>query len=453
VDYIPVTQDDRRAMLEAIGVSSVEDLFAQIPNDCRLKRQLDLPQAMSEPELISHLTELAARNKNIDQMPCFLGAGAYDHFIPAIVEDVARKSELYTAYTPYQAEISQGILQVIYEFQTLICELTAMDISNASVYDGATALSEAVLMAVHTSGCSRIVLAGAVNPQYVQTVRTYVGGLDITVEQVPWTSSSGQVDLEALRAALRERAACVVVQHPNFFGLLEPMDEISTISHAADAQVIASVDPISLGLLKPPGAFGVDIAVGEAQGLGNALSFGGPYVGFLACTEQYMRRIPGRVVGEAYDANGQRGFVLALQTREQHIRRGRATSNICTNQALCALIAAAYLEAMGKQGLREVAELCLQKAHYCAEQIEQLDGFSLRFSAPFFKEFVVTCPSDPVEINKRLLQRGIIGGLPLNTLHGPAAQEMTNAMLICVTEQRTREQIERFVKALDESIT
>lgn len=453
MDYIPVTQDDRKSMLEAIGASSVEDLFAQVPSDCRLQRLLNLPQAMSEPELISHLTGLAARNKNVDQMPCFLGAGAYDHFVPAIVEDVAGKSELYTAYTPYQAEISQGILQVIYEFQTLMCELTAMDISNASLYDGATALSEAVLMAIHASGCNRVVLAGAVNPQYAQTVRTYLGGLGISVEQVPWDSKSGQVDLQALRGALRESAACVVVQHPNFFGLLEPMDEISTTSHAAGAQVIASVDPISLGLLKPPGEFGVDIAVGEAQGLGNALSFGGPYVGFLACTDRYMRRIPGRVVGEAYDANGRRGFALVLQTREQHIRRGRATSNICTNQALCALIAAAYLEAMGKHGLREVAELCLQKAHYCAEQIDQLSGFSLRFPAPFFKEFVVTCPSDPVEINKRLLQRGTIGGLPLSKLPGQAAQEPANAMLICVTEQRTREQIDDFVKALGESAT
>jgi glycine dehydrogenase subunit 1 len=442
VDYVPITDDDRRAMLQAIGVGALEELFEQVPDECRLGRPLDLPEAMSEPELLAHLRSLAALNSNADDMLCFLGGGAYDHFVPSIVEDVARKSELYTSYTPYQPDISQGILQAIFEFQTLICELTGMDLANASVYDGATALAEACLMAADATGRRRVVIAGAVNPSHVATVATYVSGQGIAVEESPWDPRTGQTDLSSLKDAAGDDAACVAFQHPNFLGVLEPVDEIVATAHRAGALAVASVNPIALAILRRPGEFGADIAVGEAQPLGNALNFGGPYVGFMTCRAEHLRRMPGRLVGETQDAHGRRAFTLILQTREQHIRREKATSNICTNQALCALTAAAYLEAMGKQGLVEVATLCLQKAHYCAEQIARLDGFCLPLAGPFFHEFVVGCPSEPAAIVRRLSDKGILGGVPL--------RGMENAMLVCVTEQRTREQIDRYVAALAE---
>ncbi|MCJ7509400.1 MAG: aminomethyl-transferring glycine dehydrogenase subunit GcvPA [Dehalococcoidia bacterium] len=430
--YIANTAADRQAMLAAIGVASVEELFADIPAEFCIG-ELSLPPALSEPELVRELSALAGRNRPADGMPCFLGGGAYRHFIPSVVGEVIGRSEFATAYTPYQAEISQGTLQTIFEFQSMVCELTAMDVANAGMYDGASALAEACLMAAAISGRRRIALLSTLHPHHQAVVRTYAFGRGLAVDVMPPDG-----------LALSEEHACLAVPQPNFFGYFLPdVEAVERAVHAAGALFIVSADPISLGLFQPPGEYGADVVVGEGQSLGSPLNFGGPYLGLFACRQQYLRQMPGRIVGRTSDAQGRTGYVLTIQTREQHIRRERATSNICTSQQLVALAATVYLAAMGKQGLRQVAELCYHKAHYAAQRIAQLPGYALAFDDLFFKEFVVRCPRPPSEVNRALLERGIGGGLDVS-------QYVEDGLLLCVTEMNTRQEIDRLVEALAE---
>ena len=365
--YFPNTDADRRAMLEAIGATSIDELFAMIPAELRMARELCVPPGLGELELTAHLARLAAANTPAGETACFLGGGSYDHFIPAVVDMVAARSEFYTAYTPYQPEASQGSLQAFFEYQTLVAQLTGMDVSNASLYDGGSAAAEAVLMAMHATGRSRIVTAASVHPEYRQVLSTYLANLG--VDLVTLDTPEGAVCVPELATAVDDRTACVLVQQPNFFGCLEEVEPMAEIVHQAGGLLVASVDPISLGILKRPGDYGADIVVAEGQSLGNPMAFGGPYLGLLACREQFVRRMPGRLVGQTVDRHGRRCWVLTLQTREQHIRREKATSNICTNQGLLALRATVYLALMGPAGMRGVAELCLQKARYAAERL------------------------------------------------------------------------------------
>jgi len=440
--YIPHTDADRRAMLEAIGVASVEELLAPVPEALRLRRPLALPPPLSEPELVGHLARLARGNRGASELVCFLGAGAYDHYVPAVVDHLAGRSEFLTAYTPYQAEISQGVLQSIYEFQSLICDLTGMEVANASMYDGATALAEAGFMALRcTKQRNTLVISRSVHPHARQVLRTYADGLDIRIREVPF--ADGTTDLEALRKAVTSRTAAVILQHPNFFGCLEDVREAAALAHRAGALLVVSVDPVSLGLLRRPGDLGADIVVGECQGLGTPLSYGGPYAGFFASRTAFVRQMPGRIVGKTVDAEGNPGYVLTLQAREQHIRRARATSNICTNEAWIALRATVHLAVLGREGLREVARLCLQKAHYLKDRLVAL-GWQPAFSAPFFKEFAIKTPEPPARLNRRLLKAGILGGLDL----GPYGRSLKHHWLLCVTEKRTKEEMDRLVEAV-----
>ncbi|MFZ5862042.1 MAG: aminomethyl-transferring glycine dehydrogenase subunit GcvPA [Nitrospirota bacterium] len=442
MEYLPNTADDHRAMLSTIGVERFEDLLTEIPARARLNRPLALPPALSELEVRREIGGLLDRNAHADRSPCFLGAGAYDHAIPSIVPFLASRSEFSTSYTPYQAEMSQGLLQTIFEFQTMVCELTGMDVANASMYDGASALAEAALMACRVTKRSRIVVAGTIHPHHRAVLTTYLSGISHPVHTVRITD--GRADLDDLRRSLTDDTAAVLVQHPNFLGNLEDVAAIAEAAHGRGALAVASVDPLSLGLLAPPGLWGADVAVGEGQALGNAMSFGGPFVGFMATKKDFMRQIPGRIVGATVDTKGRPGYCLTLQAREQHIRRERATSNICTNQALMALTASIYLATLGPNGLREVGEQCLAKSHYAAERIAAVKGFSRASSAPFFKEFVLRTPRPPAELNAALLKAGIIGGLDLGRFDAAWA----NQWLICVTEKRTRQEIDRLVEVL-----
>ena len=440
--YIPMTDADRQRMLAAIGVSSFDELISHIPEQYKLKGLLNLPRGLSEYEATRLLRDLSARNLSTDEYVCFLGAGAYDHFVPAAVDHILLRSEFYTAYTPYQPEVSQGTLQAIYEYQTLICELTGMDVANASMYDGASALAEAALMSVAQTRRRRVLVAATLHPLYRKVLDTYTRGQGIEVVTVPETA--GRTDTSALKKLLTEASACVLVQHPNFYGVLEDVDAISEATHAAGALLVTSNDPISLALLKPPGAYDADIATGEGQPLGIPLSFGGPYLGIFAVKKNLVRRMPGRLIGMTTDTQGRRGFVMTLQTREQHIRREKATSNICTNQGLMALAATVHLALLGKQGFRRVAEMSLQKSHYLARQIAQVPGCELAFDQPFFKEFVVRTPVAATEIVEKLLERKIFAGVPLSQFYPKRPHEL----LVAVTEKRTREEMDAFVQAL-----
>src|SRR5438045_1154817 len=401
-------------MLEQIGVKSLEELFQQVPDAVRLKRSLNVPPALPEMELTRHVQALAAANQSADRAVCFLGGGSYDHFIPAVVDAIAGRSEYYTAYTPYQAEASQGSLQAFFEFQTLICQLTGLDVANASLYEGGSAVAEAVIMALNVMPKRhRVLIAESVHPEYRLTLNTYLANLNAQVTTLP--TPRGTLDPDELAKAIDEETACVVVQHPNFFGCLEEVEALASLAHERGALFIVSFDPISLGLLNRPGQYGADIAVAEGQCLGNPMSYGGPYLGILACRDEFVRKMPGRLVGQTVDRNGKRCWVLTLQTREQHIRREKATSNICTNQGLFALRAAAYLTALGPQGLRETAELCVQKSHYLAEQLVEVSGVSLKFRRPFFKEFTVQVKGAATEVLRRLLDAGYHGRPPLGT--------------------------------------
>jgi glycine dehydrogenase subunit 1 len=426
-------------MLEQIGAPSVEDLFRAIPDQLRLRRPLNVPPALTEMELTQHLHELAMRNR---AAVCFLGGGSYDHFIPAVVDAVAGRSEYYTAYTPYQAEASQGSLQAFFEYQTLICQLTGLDVANASLYDGGSAVAEAVLMALTVNQrYGQVLVADSVHPEYRRTLATYLENLEPRVVTLP--ASPGGLDPDDLKRAINDHTSCVVVQHPNFFGCLEEVEALVEITHAHGALFIVSFDPISLGLLKRPGQYGADIAVAEGQCLGNLMSYGGPYLGILACREKFVRKMPGRLVGQTVDRQGRRCWVLTLQTREQHIRREKATSNICTNQGLMALKAAVYLAALGPQGLLETAELCTRKAHYAAEQLGRLPGARLRFDRPFFKEFTVEVPGDVEVVLSRLLKAGYHAGLDLGRWY----PKLKQCVSVAVTEQRTRSEIDGLVTA------
>lgn len=442
--FTQFTDIEVKQTLEAIGVDSIDALFSTVPPHSRLNRDLDLPPGLSEPELLAQTGSLASRNRDCTELVCFLGGGAYDHFIPTLVDAMAGQTEFLTAYTPYQAEASQGILQLFYEFQTMVCLITGMEAANASLYEGASAAAEAVLMAASIKKRNRVVVAESVHPDTLQVLRTYthLQGLQITTVPTP----EGVLDEQALGAALNESTAALVVQSPNFFGCVERLDRITPAAHGSGALVIVAADPIACGLVKPPGAFGVDLVVGEGQPLGIPLQYGGPYLGLLAGREKYLRKMPGRVVGMARDSHGRRGFCLALQTREQHIKRERATSNICTNQGLLAVRAAVYLSAMGKRGLAEAASQCFDKAHYAAREIARLDGYDLRFPAPFFKEFTVrTTRGDVKQVLSACRERGLLAGVPL----GPLDERLSDCFLVAVTEQRTKEQIDNLVAALD----
>ena len=428
--YLPNTDADRNAMLREIGVSSVEDLYQDIPEKLR-HAHFNLPPPLSELELKKELQQQANRNVNLNDYACFLGAGSYRHFIPSTIEHITGRSEFYTAYTPYQAEVSQGTLQTIYEYQSLICQLTGMEVSNAGMYDGGTAAAEAAIMACVMAKKSRAAVLSTVNPVYREVIDTYVKGRNFSVETVKSDST------------LSPDCACLIVQQPNFFGHFEEMKSYVQKAHAIGALLITIVDPISLGMLSSPGDYGADIAVGEAQPLGIPTSFGGPYLGIFACRRQYVRQMPGRIVGQTVDTEGRPGYVMTLVTREQYIRRERATSNICTSEALMALAATVYLATLGKTGLRQVAELCYHKAHYAAGAIGKLTGYSLVFPQPFFKEFAIRCPAAPAQINQALWEKGIIGGLDTSHL-------IDNTMLFCVTEMNSRAEIDRLVKILGE---
>ena len=441
--YIPNTDADRRAMMSAIGIDSVDELLTVIPDEVRLDAPLNLPAALSELELHDTMGGMAARNGSADRMASFVGGGMYDHFVPSAISHLAGRSEFLTSYTPYQPEVSQGTLQGIYEFQTMICELTGLDVANASMYDGASAAAEAAMLARAATRRDRVVLAGSLHPHYAETVRTYAHGPGIVVETLP--CPDGALDPGRLESALSDDTACVIVQHPNFFGCLESMRDLERVVHGAGALLVMAVDPISLGVIESPGAYGADIAVGEGQSMGNQVSYGGPALGFFAARDRFVRRMPGRIAGQTVDQAGRRGFVLTLQAREQHIRRDKATSNICTSQQLNALMATIYLSLIGKQGLKEVAELCLQKSHYAAERINGLPGYEPAFDRPFFKEFVVRTPAPPGEIVTRLADEGLLAGIDLARF---PSLGMEDGLLIAVTERRTRAQIDRLVEAL-----
>ena len=443
MNYVPNTDRDRSEMLADIGVSSMEELLSDIPREVRLQRHLALPAPMSEYDLARHMGALASKNRTTDDLVSFLGAGAYDHFVPSVVRHLVSRSEFYTAYTPYQAEISQGMLQAIFEYQALMCELTAMDVSNASLYDGATAVAEAAAMACRQTRRRQVVISVAVHPEYRATLRTYARNLGIEVLETGM--KDGVTDIEELDRLVSSATACVILQSPSFLGSVEPMGKAAEVAHRSGALFVACVDPISLGILAPPGEYGADIAVGEGQGLGSPMSFGGPYLGFLTCRQDLVRNMPGRVAGETHDPQGRRGYILTLQAREQHIRRERATSNICSNEALSALAAAVYLSWLGKDGMREVADLCLQKAHYAFDRIAAIPGFRPVSETPFFKEFAVRMPVAPEQAGAALLESGILGGLPLGRYY----PDLGDAMLIAVTEKRTKEEIDSLCRALE----
>lgn len=441
--YILNTEADRKAMLEKIGVASVNDLFTTIPQPFQLNRALNVPDALTEMELQQHISQLAKQNASADDAVCFLGGGSYDHFIPSVVDVVASRSEFYTAYTPYQAEASQGSLQAFFEYQTLIAQLTGLDVSNASLYEGGSAVAESVLMAISINpDRPKVVIAESVHPEYRLTLSTYLANLNKQIVTVP--TPGGAIDAAELAKVVNDQTLCVIVQHPNFFGNLEAVDAVSSLCKAKGALFVSSIDAISLGILKRPGQYGADIAVGEGQCLGTAMQFGGPYLGLMACREEFVRKIPGRIVGQTVDRTGKRCWVLTLQTREQHIRREKATSNICTNQGLFALRAAVYLSALGPQGLRETANLSLQKAHYLADELCKIPGVSLKFKQPFFKEFTIQVPGDAKTLLAKLLKAGYHGGLPLGRWYA----SLGNCITIAVTEKRTRAELDGFVAAV-----
>jgi glycine dehydrogenase subunit 1 len=437
------TENDTQEMLSAIGVKTLEDLFSNIPAELRMKKPLAIPPGMDEITLTNHMSLLASRNVAAGEAVCFLGGGAYDHFIPTVVDVIASRSENYTAYTPYQAEASQGTLQAIFEYQTMMCQLTGMDVANASLYEGGSAVAEAVLMAMGiTNRTGDVLIAESVHPEYRLTLTTYLANLNCTVRTIP--TPQGTLNPDDVRKAVNDQTIAVIAQSPNFFGHIEEMQEIGEAAKKSGAIFIASFDPISVGLLKKPGEYGADIAVGEGQGLGIPLGFGGPYLGILTCRNEYLRKIPGRLVGETVDRNGKRCWVLTLQTREQHIRREKATSNICTNQGLFALRAAVHLTALGPQGLKETAELCLRKAHYAASELCKIPSVSMKINQPFFKEFTIKLPGDVEKLVKELRSDRYFAGLPTGRWYA----SMKDSLTIAVTEKRTKEEIDGLVNAI-----
>ncbi len=440
--FVPHSDRERQEMLREIGVSRFEELLAGIPEELRLKEPLDLPEPLSEFETVKIMAELAAKNHTTADFANFMGAGAYDHFIPAIVGHLTDRSEFKTAYTPYQAEVSQGTLQGIYEFQSSICRLTGMDVANASMYDGASAAAEAVQLALNVTSRRKVVVSTLVHPHYVDSIRMYLGGEDIEIVKV--RHDNGIIDVDDLRARIKD-AACFVMQNPNFFGIIEPTDDLAKIVKESGALLIAVTNPIALAYLKTPGEFGADVCVGEGQPLGNSLNFGGPYFGFFATRKEYVRQLPGRLTAMTKDKNGKRGFCLTLQTREQHIRRDKATSNICTNEALCALAGTIYMAALGKEGLKEVARLCFNKAHYLKEQLCTIPGVKLAHDRPFFMEFVLKFPTPAKDVFDRLVERKIFAGVPTARFLWE-----DDCLIVCATEKRTKNEIDFYRDSLRE---
>ncbi len=444
MSYLSLSDKDKAEMLARTGAAKIEDLFCCIPEAVRLKGLLDLPAAQSELELVRTID--AVGRKNAGGQLSFLGGGAYDHFIPTVVDYLSSRGEFVSPYTPYQPEVSQGTLQIIFEFQTLICQLTGLDIANASLYDGSTGAAEAVLMAHRVTSRDKVILAKSLHPQYREVIRTYIKNLGVEAVEVGY-GPDGRIDPAELQKVLDDKTAAVVCQSPNFLGVIEDVKALSDAAHGVKALSVAVVaEALSLGLLEAPGALGADIVTGEAQSFGLPLSFGGPYLGFMACKKDYLRQMPGRITGETKDTEGRRGFVLTLATREQHIRRERATSNICTNQALCALRATIFLETLGKQGLREMAWQNAQKAAYAADRLGKIKGVRKKFGGPFFNEFVMTLPKPWAAVDAALKAKGLVGGYGLEGEY----PGIGNAALVCVTELRTKDEIDRLARTLEE---
>lgn len=442
--YIPNAHADVAEMIDSIGVKSVDELFKDIPDSLLLQENLNLNPGISELEIEQKMMELGGKNQSISDLTCFLGAGAYDHYIPSVVKHLSKRSEFYTAYTPYQPEISQGTLQVIFEYQTMISSLTGMDVSNASLYDGATACAEGAIMAADNTRRNTILVSETVNPETRRVLRNYMHFRNINMVEVPM--AGGVTDPERLKSLIDKDTAAVIVQSPNFLGIIEDLTDVEKITHENKSLLISSVDPISLSVLKKPGEYGVDIAVGDAQALGNNLYFGGPFIGFMATTQKLMRKMPGRIAGQSLDVDGKRAFVLTLQAREQHIRRFKATSNICSNQNLNALAASIYMVTMGKKGLAEVARQCVEKAHYAADKLTSGGSgkYRLAFKQPFFKEFALIGQKDADIVNKELLVNKILGGYNLSKDYG-----LEKGVLVCVTEKRTKEEIDKLAALME----
>ncbi|MBM7607127.1 glycine dehydrogenase subunit 1 [Lysinibacillus composti] len=436
--YLPMTEQDKNEMLSTIGVESIDELFADIPEKVRFNGLYNIKEAKSESALLKELSQLATKNKNTESNVSFLGAGIYNHYKPIIVDHVISRSEFYTAYTPYQPEISQGELQAIFEFQTMIAELTGMDLANSSMYDGGTSLAEAGMLAAGHTRRKKILVSDAIHPEYRDVVTTYAYGQSIEIVNVP--TKDGVTDIEALKGLIDDQTAAVMVQYPNFFGQIEDIKTIGEIAHEAKGLFVVSSNPLALGVLTPPGKLGADITVGDAQVFGIPESFGGPYCGYFATTTKLMRKVPGRLVGETVDQEGRRGYVLTLQAREQHIRREKATSNICSNQALLALAASVAMTALGKQGVQEMAKQNIVKTRYAKNAFEAA-GFTVPFQGAHFNEIVVKTNQSVTELNKKLIEKGIIGGFDLGRVY----PELENHALIAVTELRTKEEIDQLV--------
>lgn len=442
--YIPHTETDIQEMLSAIGIKEIGELFHSIPEALRLEAPLDLPAALPEADLTRAMSQLASRNVNLEECAVFLGAGAYRHFTPSVVNHLLLRGEFLTSYTPYQPEVSQGTLQAIFEFQSFVCMLTGMEIANASIYDGASSLAEAVLMAHRVNNRSEVLMARTVHPEYRQVVETYTRGIDFKITEVPY-QENGQTDIEFIKQNVTDKTSSVVIQSPNFFGTVEEYAELGEFLKEKETLLIVVVaEATSLGILKPPGEREADIVVGEGQGWGLPVSYGGPHVGFFATRESYFRQVPGRIVGETVDRAGQRSYALTLATREQHIRREKATSNICTNQGLCALAATIWLAAMGKQGVRDIALQNLKTADALKNKLQRLKGFSLRFSSGTYNEFVLECPGPAQELHTKLLEANIIAGLPLGNFY----PELENCLLLCATEMNSSESLDHFADQL-----
>lgn len=450
MSYLFSTSDEQQQMLQRIGVDSIQTLLDQVPRELQLHSPLNLPPALTELELEQHLCSLAAHTVGASSRVCFMGGGAYDHFIPSVVDEIASRGEFYTAYTPYQAEASQGTLQAFFEFQSLVAELTGLDVANASLYDGGSGVAEAALMAIRCTGrTGRVVIAGSTNPEYVLTLKTYLANKSTEIVVIP--CPAGHVALADLESAVNDQTACVLIQQPNFFGGLEEVEKIADLAHRGGALLVQSFDPISLGLFKRPGDLGADIAVAEGQSLGIPLQFGGPYLGILACRQQHVRKMPGRLIGQTVDRNGRRCFFLNLQAREQHIRREGATSNICTNEGLMALRATVYLSLLGPTGLREVAELSCRKAHYAADRLTQIEGCERTFTGPYFKEFALKYSLGADVAIRKAASAGVDIGPALDRMPGMewlTKEDREQSVIVAVTESRTREEIDQLVAAL-----
>ena len=439
--YLPMTEEDKKSMLETIGVSSIDELFSDIPEKVRFKGDYNIKPAKSESALMKELAIMADRNADLRKNTSFLGAGVYDHYMPVIVDHVISRSEFYTAYTPYQPEISQGELQAIFEFQSMICEITGMEVANSSMYDGGTALAEAAMLSAGHTRRKKVLISNAVHPEYRDVLKTYAKGQNIEIIEVP--VKDGITDIDALKSLATNEIAAVIVQYPNFFGRIEPLKEFEEIVHANKSMFVVSSNPLALGVLTPPGKFGADIVVGDAQPFGIPTAFGGPHCGFFAVSDKLTRKVPGRLIGQTTDENGRRGFVLTLQAREQHIRREKATSNICSNQALVALAASVAMTAIGKKGVREMAAANIQKAQYAKNALKE-NGIEVAFDGHSFNEFVIKLNKPVEEVNKALMAKGIIGGYDL----GRNYSDLENHMLVAVTELRTKEEIDTLVKEL-----